>query len=805
MPKVIVTCLISGTLAMDIMEYQPSVHGTPVYNIPYSSVEYQTSQPSDPTSVVTTTADITHTVKVPTEYDEQEECYASITLTLERDLKYLHSDSLHVFQTYITSCIESWDISSAVDEGCDIDNSVMLTDVYKTDSRWDGYSVLSTNQCKLRSTNMLINICTESCYKAFTKCVQSNDLQVNLNRPFPKIYDLPAFSSETGIHGHPAIPPIPSPAGIRPDASEIPNCKFVSLWLNPDTGKSEWICGLCERGYYTEKLACIKATDQQCDGSNNGCSDDNAIPYCAYEDFSTIGTFTGEVIQACLLKDCCSEGQTSSNGVHALATCPACEITTEEVVEVFSCPIQPTRTPVHATPSPSVDGSAFPTASAMPSFSASSLPSPTRSASVSASPCPTETPTSIPSPTPSPSVTSSPCPTETPTSIPYATSSASVSTSPGPTETPTPSPSVTSSPCPTETPTSIPYATSSASVSTSPGPTETPTSSPSVTSSPCPTETPTSTLDVTPSASVSSSPCPTETPTSTPYVVPSASVSSSPRPTETPIPSPSVSSSPCPTETPTSTLYVTPSASVSSSPCPTETPTPSPSLSSSPCPTLSPTPTTSAKAVCSSTRKVDFESAPTEGHPLMLQDNEPVLPSYNFEGLKFSLVKRHSFTKVNLTPFVECVGSDDEDPQGFISTCGSDSYDTDRSGTLGQYFMRLGGYKKVMRYWPSLLITVDDVEAKKVAGMIYDIDGFTLLHAEQYRVTAFDSNKTQLVSQNSPKGKGILCRKNVYESAPWEFLMDSPTPIKYVRIDYIGVGTPRFTGLAFDNFRIICD
>eukprot|EP01134_Creolimax_fragrantissima_P007188 CFRG7188T1 len=182
-----------------------------------------------------------------------------------------------------------------------------------------------------------------------------------------------------------------------------------------------------------------------------------------------------------------------------------------------------------------------------------------------------------------------------------------------------------------------------------------------------------------------------------------------------------------------------------------------------------------------------------------------MLPSYSFGGVTFSAVLADTFDASPLLPVVERVGSDDEDPQGFYSKCATEKYDMDRANTLGTYFLRLGGLGATSgteAHVPSLLITYEGATSTEATGMIYDIDGGAD-REEEFLVSAFNNNKQLIASDLSPRGVTNDCELNPYESNPWEFrlLPTGGESIKYIRIDYVGTGSPEKIGLGFDNFR----
>lgn len=110
------------------------------------------------------------------------------------------------------------------------------------------------------------------------------------------------------------------------------------------------------------------------------------------------------------------------------------------------------------------------------------------------------------------------------------------------------------------------------------------------------------------------------------------------------------------------------------------------------------------------------------------------------------------------------------------------------SGDLGNYFLKAGtgdlSYNNAKYF--NMAIEYDQATAA-ASGEVWDIDG-----PEQYKVTAFDSNGTELASITSPVG-GL-------NAEPWSWSFDMGADvISQINVEFVGSSNLR--GFAFDNFN----
>lgn len=155
---------------------------------------------------------------------------------------------------------------------------------------------------------------------------------------------------------------------------------------------------------------------------------------------------------------------------------------------------------------------------------------------------------------------------------------------------------------------------------------------------------------------------------------------------------------------------------------------------------------------------------------------------------------------------LEAVGADGSD--GFQSTAGADTFDSEASGSLGSFFLRTPS--GIAASQPTLIIdyqTLDNVT--NASGEIWDIDGRTSPDTtESWEVTAYDGSGSIIGSSSSltaPGGPGDQSgiapgASGSFDSLPWLFTAgDGSTIINFITIEY--TGTAGAVGLAFDNFN----
>jgi hypothetical protein len=151
------------------------------------------------------------------------------------------------------------------------------------------------------------------------------------------------------------------------------------------------------------------------------------------------------------------------------------------------------------------------------------------------------------------------------------------------------------------------------------------------------------------------------------------------------------------------------------------------------------------------------------------------------------------------TPYLEAQGEDGTDAFGSTYWNVNDTARDDRPQTLGQWFLRAPGHVGDPGVTDSLLIRYVGDLTRQASGQLWDIDGSNN-RQEQWLVTAYGQDESPIASIQSPLGTTADPNLNQYESGAWRWTFDLPPDdpeIAFVRIDYIGTGTP---GFAFDNF-----
>jgi len=167
--------------------------------------------------------------------------------------------------------------------------------------------------------------------------------------------------------------------------------------------------------------------------------------------------------------------------------------------------------------------------------------------------------------------------------------------------------------------------------------------------------------------------------------------------------------------------------------------------------------------------------------------------------------------------FFEAVGSDGTD--GFLNDYTSsitpgDTHDTDEDATydLDSTFIRTSalqnGGSELYQGQVFFIEYTGGADAFVASGEIWDIDGNTSQGTEQWRVTAWCSNLTNLGELLSPIG--TTTAPSSLDGEAWKFEFDvrgntdgpggTELPIHFITVEFIGSKTDGI-GLAFDNFQ----
>ena len=196
---------------------------------------------------------------------------------------------------------------------------------------------------------------------------------------------------------------------------------------------------------------------------------------------------------------------------------------------------------------------------------------------------------------------------------------------------------------------------------------------------------------------------------------------------------------------------------------------------------------------------IDFESTPMGGTPTDDTALDRTAQYFtNGVGVSFGFdTTMDGFADTDA--FFEATGFEDND-QGFVSTLGSDSHDSEApgfAGGLGDFFLRTP-LDVSDNDNPSRFVITYDTAVAELSGEIWDIDGRSDGTFEQWRIRGFNAMGAVVASLDSPMGI-FPPNAGTLDAAPWVFVLASDDGITRVTIDYIGNATG--VGLAFDNYN----